>query len=207
MARPDRSDEKRAELLPVLAAAFAELGYGRATTAALAERAGVRENVLYRLWPDKRALFLAAIDHVYRRSEAAWTSACAAGAAGRAKGRSAASELLAYEARHLGEHGLYRILFAALAECDDDDVREALRGTYLRFHRFARDRVREHRGDGDGDEREAALIAWALVGLGTAATIGRELGLLGERRRQELLGRVGAVLLDCDLSDEKGRTT
>ena len=72
MPRPDRSQERRAELLPVVAAAFAELGYRRASTAELAERCGVRVNVLYRLWPDKRAMFVAAIHHVFDGSLATW---------------------------------------------------------------------------------------------------------------------------------------
>ena len=49
MARPSQSPEKIKELLPVVARAFAELGYRRTTTADLARRCGVRENVLYRL--------------------------------------------------------------------------------------------------------------------------------------------------------------
>ena len=49
MPRPDRSPDRRRELAPVLARAFAELGYRRATTAELAERCGVQEKALYRL--------------------------------------------------------------------------------------------------------------------------------------------------------------
>ena len=46
MPRPNQTLEKRRELLPVIARAFAELGYRRATTAELARRCGVRENIL-----------------------------------------------------------------------------------------------------------------------------------------------------------------
>ena len=38
MARPNRSDERREELVPAVAATFAEYGYRRTTTAMLAER-------------------------------------------------------------------------------------------------------------------------------------------------------------------------
>jgi hypothetical protein len=44
---------------------------------------------------------------------------------------------------------------------------------------------------------DAELVAWALVGLGTAANVGRELGLLSGRARARLLGEVGAALLDA----------
>ena len=63
MPRPSQSNEKRRQLLPVVARTFAELGYRRVTTAELAKRCNVRENILYRLWPDKKAMFVAAIDY------------------------------------------------------------------------------------------------------------------------------------------------
>ena len=50
-----------------------DLGYRRATTAELARCCVVQENTLYRLWPDKRAMFIAALDFVYQLSEETWT--------------------------------------------------------------------------------------------------------------------------------------
>ena len=73
----------------MLAQAFADLGYRRATTAELAERCGLRENQLYRLWPNKKAMFLASIDYLYEFSAEKWRAllaqddAAAAEAAGR----------------------------------------------------------------------------------------------------------------------------
>src|SRR5688500_18711573 len=126
MPRPDRSFERRRELVPVLARAFAELGYRRATTAELAARCGVHEKALYRLWPDKRAMFLAALDQVFSESEAVWERL----ANERDRGQSAAARLLAHEAEHQGEHRLYRIVFAGLSETDDPLVRDALGALY-----------------------------------------------------------------------------
>jgi AcrR family transcriptional regulator len=59
-------------MLPLVARAFADLGYRRATTAALAKRCGVRENVLYRAWPDKKAMFIASIEFVWQLSMDIW---------------------------------------------------------------------------------------------------------------------------------------
>lgn len=50
MPRPSRLPEKRRELLPTVARAFAELGYRRATTAELARRCGVPDH-----GPDSRS--------------------------------------------------------------------------------------------------------------------------------------------------------
>jgi AcrR family transcriptional regulator len=193
MPRPDRSAERRRELSPVLARAFAELGYRRATTAELAERCGVQEKALFRLWPDKRAMFLAALERVFDESEAAWARlARETGAGG-----SAAERLLAYEARHHGEHRLYRIVFAGLSETDDEEIRRALAALFLRFQRLIKQRIEEHR-DGRAGGVDAALAAWAIVGLGTVANIGRELDVLKDRERSRLLAEAGARLLEAE---------
>lgn len=193
MPRPDRSDERRQELLPVVAAAFAERGYRRASTAELAERCGVRENILYRLWPDKRAMFVAAIHHVFERSLETW-EALLADLEDPADG---ASALLQYEAGHLGEHGLYRILFAGLGETDDPEIKAALAQTYGDFLAFIRARVAAHRGaPPKGGGAAVDLATWAILGLGTVANVGRELGLLSARQRAKLLTDVGDRILE-----------
>lgn len=194
MPRPDQSAERRTELVPVLARTFAELGYRRTTTAELAERCGVRENILYRLWTDKRAMFVAVLDHVYELSERTWEELLAAsdGAA------SPAERILAYESTHHGEFGLYRIVFAGLSETDDPELAKAMRRLYRRFQRFVAQQVDAHRTRSGGGGRrgpDTGQVAWAIIGLGTVANIGRELGLLGARARERLVADVGRALL------------
>ncbi|MCU0862402.1 MAG: TetR/AcrR family transcriptional regulator [Planctomycetes bacterium] len=196
MGRPNQSEARRAELLPIVAAVFAELGYRRTTTAALAARCAVQETILYRLWPDKRAMFLAAIEHVVQHAETIWARRAAA----RPATMTAAEAVLEHEAVHLGEFGLYRILFAGLSETDDADVAEALRSAYRRFHAFLLARLREHRDEQPNAALPPAeLSAWALIGLGTVVNIGRELELLPKGRRTDLLRQVGRQLLGSDL--------
>jgi hypothetical protein len=56
--------------------------------------------------------------------------------------------------------------------------------------------VQEHRRARRADSLpDARWTAGALVGLGTAVNIGRELGLLGSRPRRELFAAVGRRLL------------
>ncbi len=192
MGRPNQSEARRAELLPIVAAAFAELGYRRTTTAALAERCAVQETILYRLWPDKHAMFLAAIEHVTDHAEAIW----ARQAESRRGDLTAAEAVLEYEAVHLGEFGLYRILFAGLSETDDPDIAAALRTAYRRFHAFLLARLRDHQRQHPGKGLPPAeLSAWALLGLGTMVNIGRELDLLPKTARADLLRQVGRQLL------------
>lgn len=192
MPRPDRSPERRRELAPRLAQAFAELGYRRATTAELAQRCGVQEKTLFRLWPDKRAMFLSALDQVFAESEALWARL----ANEPSGGRSEAQRLLAYEAEHHGEQRLYRIVFAGLSEADDPLVREALSGLYRRFQHLVQGQIEGHRrGRKRAADIDPALAAWAIVGLGTLASIVREFGLLKPRERTRLFAEVGARLL------------
>ena len=193
MPRPNQSAQRRQEFTPIIARAFAELGYRRTTTAELADRCGVRENILYRLWPDKKAMFIAAIEYVYGLSVRTWEGLLGEGD----DKRGAAHRLLDYESVHHGEFGLYRIVFAGLSETDDPEIRRALRHMYDRFHRFIKQRIAEAR-DGEAAEAlpEATLAAWAVVGLGTVASVTRELGLLSDRQRRRLLAEIGGSLLE-----------
>ena len=190
MPRRDQSEQRRRDLIPIVAGTFADLGYRRTTTAELAARCGVRENILYRLWPDKRAMFIASLDHVYDHSERTWAELLETRA-----GRSPADVLLDYEATHHGELGLYRILFAGLSETDDAEIAAAMRRVYGRFHRFATEQVAAHRGV-EGAPVDAAKLAWGIVGLGTVANIGRELSLFSDAERADLVASIGRLLLD-----------
>jgi len=193
MPRPSRLREQRHELLPVLAKAFTTLGYRRATTAAIAKRCRVRQNILYRLWPDKKAMFLAAIEYVFEFSEQTWLRLLD----NSRQDGSPARRLLEFESQHHGAFGHYRIVFTGLAESDDPDIREALRRMFQRFHRFLFAQIAAHRR---GPKRSAAfpadLAAWAVIGLGTASNIGRELGALTDADRKRLITQVGRAMLE-----------
>jgi len=193
MGRPNLSVQRRKRLIPKIARAFAELGYRRATTAELARRCGVQENILYRLWPDKKAMFIAAIDWVYELSAGIWEGLTD----GAEAGSRTAEKLLEYEAIHHGEFGLYRILFAGLNEAGDPEIARALRGVYCRFQRFIEKQIAARVPGSRLEQRlEPALVAWAFIGLGTVANIGRELGFIGDDVRSRLIGEIGRRLLD-----------
>ncbi len=191
MARPNLSDERRQELIGTVAATFAELGYRRTTTAELAARCGLQEQALYRLWPDKRAMFVASIEFVGAHSEAIWRDALARDDGG----ATGAERVLAHESTHLGEFGLYRILFAGLSEIDDTEIKGAMRRVYASFLRFIEAQVEAHRGARTKGLPPVDLTAWALVGLGTVINLGRELDLLKPRARRQLFAQVGQHLL------------
>jgi AcrR family transcriptional regulator len=193
MARPSRAVERREELLPLLAGAFSELGYRRATTAELAARCDVRENILYRLWPDKKAMFVAALDFLFRRRMAQWEAALA----GARPEESRAARLIDLAGRNLGEQGLYRIIFTALNETDDPDIRHALQRLYRRYHDRVAAEVTRHRENRGGRKvAGAGDTAWALIGLVAFMSIVLDLDLMSARERQRLFTSMAFALLD-----------
>jgi AcrR family transcriptional regulator len=192
MARPSQIDRQRKELLPIVCQVFSQWGYRRTTTAELAERCGVRENILYRLWKDKKAMFLAAIDDVFERRAARWAELLAD-----SPGPKLTRErLVAFEAKHQGEFGFYRVVFTALAECDDDDIREALVRMYRGFHQLVKRQIEANQDASDGSPALSPdRAAWALIGLATVSNIGRELELLSPRQRERMFADVAEYLI------------
>lgn len=183
MPRPNQTDEQRKKLLPIVCQAFSELGYRRTTTAELAGRCGVRENILYRLWPNKKAMFLAAIDHIFQYRLEMWGKI----SADQLTPQETVDHLVAYEAKHQGEFGFYRIVFTALTESDDAEIRSALTRMYRQFHQLLCRHIDSGR---EGADEQGVLgddeAAWSLMGLGTMSSIIRELGILRPRQREQM---------------------
>ena len=78
--RPRRSSaEVRSRILSAAVALFAERGYGDATTREIAQRAEVAEQVIFRIYPTKQALFDAAVvepfDEFLSEYSARWLAA------------------------------------------------------------------------------------------------------------------------------------
>jgi len=194
-------ERHRSELVPVLVDVFAERGYRKATTAYLAERCGIQEVELYRAWPSKRDMFLAAIDRVFEAVRAEWSQVIEqVDGDNDAASQTAAQRLLSHQSLSHGDRGFYRIIFAGLSELDDPEIRRALRRLYSRFHGYVVEQVTAHREDKGqaSDEQSARRDAWALVGLAAVCDIGRSLGMLGRDERRNLLADVGAQLLEAE---------
>lgn len=62
-----RQQQRRDEILDAAASLFAEKGFDRADTQALADLLGVGKGTIYRYFPSKRELFLAAVDRCIHR--------------------------------------------------------------------------------------------------------------------------------------------
>ncbi|MBL8820119.1 MAG: TetR/AcrR family transcriptional regulator [Planctomyces sp.] len=190
MSRPSQAHEQRRNLLPIVCQTFRDLGYRRTTTAELARRCGVRVNILYRLWPDKKAMFLAAIDDIFQSRAEKWRELMAdlSDPARRVE------RLIAYETQHQSEFGYYRVIFTALAETDDDEMRKTLIQMYRQFHKLVVQQIstgREIHPNGP----PVSDAAWGLIGLATISNIIVELNLLGPRQREQMFAAVAKSLV------------
>jgi len=190
MSRPSQADEQRKKLLTIVCQTFRDLGYRRTTTAELARRCRVRVNILYRLWPDKKAMFLAAIDDIFQSRAEKWGQILAdlPDPARRVE------RLIAYETQHQGEFGFYRVIFTALAETDDDEMREALIRMYRHFHELVLKQISTG-PEGNPNGVLAGDAAWGLIGLATISNIIVELNLLGPRQRERMFAAVAKSLI------------
>jgi len=66
------ANQRRAQLLDTAAEVFAVRGYSGATTAELAEAAGVSEPIIYRHFKSKKDLFIALVEQTGQETIQAW---------------------------------------------------------------------------------------------------------------------------------------
>lgn len=180
MGRPSRLDEQRRRLLPRIAMAFGELGYRRATTAKLAARCKVKEMILYRLWKDKREMFLRSLETLFDRRREELEQAIRESSVRGSRAR----KLIAYASQHYDDRGLARAVFAGLAETDDPDIRNALADMYRNYEAYLAGMIREHRArSGSSAKDQARAIALGMMGAVTILNVYGELGIVAPRHR------------------------
>ena len=88
------------------------------------------------------------------------------------------------------------MVFTALVEVDDPDIRAAITDMYRQFHERIRTLVQTGR---KGAKRPVGLsddaTAWAMIGLATVSNIIRELGLLSSRQREDMFTKTAKSLI------------
>lgn len=197
-------DQRRVQLLPVLARVFADHGYAGTTTAKLAAATELRENQLYRLWPSKKAMFLAVLGDIAEQQTRWWEEHFEdpryrddpdhAARAARA--------ILDDEGKQRGSTGLHRLIFAGLSEAHDPEIRAALQAMYARLHAYIQRVVKQQiTSHPDACLASPALCAWSLVALGSFANIARELDLFPVATQRRLFNQLGGALAGLNPND------
>jgi AcrR family transcriptional regulator len=120
--------ERRELVLDAAVAEFAVHGLAGTSTEDVARRAGISQPYLFRLFPTKKALFLALVDRCFRRVRDSFIDA-----AGDLTG-DAAMEAMgdAYE-RLLEDRVLLLLQMQAYAACDDPEIRTATRAGFKKL--------------------------------------------------------------------------
>jgi len=116
------ADERRAEVLQAAVTEFARGGYAGTSTEDIAGRAEISQPYLFRLFGTKRDLFIATMDLMHARIEAAFRIA--------AEGRSGVDAMAAMGAAYqelLGERDLLLVQLHSYAASDDEKIRVAAR--------------------------------------------------------------------------------
>ena len=176
--------ERRRDLIETAIRVFTEGSYRGTTTAEIARAAGISEPILYRHFASKRALYLAALEHVWEKTRAGWErkldeapDACAAIEAigkGHVSVRSPRLQLA-------------ELWVQALSEASEDpELKRHLRSHMREVHDFVAGLIR--RGQEQGAivaERDADAEAWIMLAGGILGMVGRRVGLLDD---QELSG-------------------
>lgn len=189
-----RATDRRRSLLAAATEVFAESNYRAAGVAAIAERAGVSEAILYRHFATKLDLFCEILDRVGRRIVAIWETAIADAPDALAALRRAGEVYFANAREHPAEA---RLQFQALSEVAEPAVAAVLAANHRRYVEFFADLVRRGRRDGSlRADLDPPAVAWLLNGTGFAATMR---GLVDPTTARQAAARdeqVMALLLD-----------
>jgi AcrR family transcriptional regulator len=133
--------ERREELITAAVQEFAKSGLHGTPVDRIARRVGVAQPYVFSLFPNKRALFLAAIERSYARMGETFEEAARAYREGR--GPEGCEDVLeamgrAYRELLLSDRDQLMLQHQAYAACDDELVRERVRHRYAELVDLAR---------------------------------------------------------------------
>jgi AcrR family transcriptional regulator len=129
MASRSTAEERREDVLQAALIEFASGGIDGTSTDAIARRAGISQPYLFRLYPTKKALFVAAVERTFERVRQVFRDA-AEGLTGMAAKEALGAEYMVL----LRDQTFLRLqLHAYAAACDDPDVRMATRRGFGRL--------------------------------------------------------------------------
>lgn len=159
------ADERRESAIRAAITEFGARGFAGTSTRSIAERVGVSQPYLFKLFGTKKDLFLAAVRACFERCRSAF-EASAAEASTRSKDPGDLLTAMGHTYLDLlADRDLLRLQLQAYAACDDPEIRAVVRHEWIRLH----EAVARVSG---GDER--AVHAWFAEGmlLNVAASIG-----------------------------------
>ncbi|HEX5191014.1 MAG TPA: TetR/AcrR family transcriptional regulator [Streptosporangiaceae bacterium] len=132
MSQPGRvrmsAEQRREQVLEAALGQFAASGFAGTSTEDVARVAGISQPYLFRLFPTKKALFLALVERCFLRVQEAFTAA-----AGDAAGEEALEAMGDAYHKLLDNRTLLLLQMQAYAACDDPEIRAATRAGYKKL--------------------------------------------------------------------------
>ena len=171
--------DRRQHLVETAIRLFTDGSYHGTTTAEIARAAGVSEPILYRHFASKRDLYLAALEHVWAKTRAAWERAIT-------EAPDACTAVEAIGKGHVSVRSpklqLAELWVQALSEASEDpDLKRHLRRHMREVHDFVADLVRRGQKEGAiAAERDPDAEAWIMLAGGILGMVGRRVGLLDD---------------------------
>ena len=117
-----KAGERRESVLAAAVTEFAARGLAGTSTEDVARRAGISQPYLFRLFPTKKALFLALVDRCFRQVAAAFEAAAA-----NRVGEDALDAMADAYHQLLQDRTLLLLQLQAYAACDDPEIQDATR--------------------------------------------------------------------------------
>jgi AcrR family transcriptional regulator len=144
--------ERRADVLRVAVAQFAKTGFQGTSTEDVARAAGISQPYLFKMFPTKKALFLALVEQGFGRVRQAFVDAV---------GDATADEALDRMGQRYGEllrdRNELLLQLQAYAACDDPEIGEVTRREFGKLWREVQ------RLSGVGDERLQSFFATGML--------------------------------------------
>ncbi len=128
MAPRMSADERREQVLQAAVIDFADRGLEGTSTDAIARRAGISQPYLFRLYPTKKALFVAVVERTFARCAETFEAAAEGHFGLEAKHAMGAAYM-----QLLGDRTFLQVQMQAYAACSDPDVRAATRAGFSRL--------------------------------------------------------------------------
>ena len=164
-----KAPQRREQLICVATRVFAKYGYNAATTAAIAEAAGVTEPILYRHFSSKQELFVAITRAMSEFTLQHWRKLIERCDTATDKIRTIAREF----PRHINQtEDAYHVLHGALATSRDRKVLSVMKEHYTQIERFFREIIVEGQKAGEfRDELDPVVPAWQMINTGIGYTM------------------------------------
>jgi len=172
---------------------FAASSYARVGTAELAKAAGISEPALYRYFPSKKELFISTIKTAGKRLLDIWERLAS----------EVVDPLEVIQAIGLGYYDhlrsrspVMKLLFQALSEADDKEIREALHNSFAAFIRFLEENIEEGKRQGlIRQDVNATVAAWQFMAFGLTLDLIHLMGF-DEKLNRSHVEESGKLYLD-----------